>query len=286
MILYPTLRRELGYIDNNYATAHDAEIAEWGFNPTGFICVGQVHVTGYGYRICRGVFKFDLSSLSPTEDIFYAALQSSNYIASNPYEGCALDGTGLTGVVTDWGPIRLLTTVLGLASFPKGGSLGGTGYNPYLIIFNAAGREFIKSKAGGTLTLALRTSQDIANIPPRHPPVDSYEEFYLHLYPNTTLLINVTGGYIWVEGTNFAFLDQWRQKQLYQGIKDGAVGVTPGYIWIEGTKLRYIDSYGDERYIEGELGGVTGIPGQIFIGSIWVGYIDANGDGRSFTTIF
>jgi len=96
-------------------------------------------------------------------------------------------------------------------------------------------------------------------------------------------------GYIWVEGTKFAYVGADCSKRLKEGTLEGATGKIASQPWIEGTKQRYIDSSGNERYIEGTLTGLTGkLPSQISINTkapmlgTHYCYIDDNGAERCF----
>lgn len=55
---------------------------------------------------------------------------------------------------------------------------------------------------------------------------------------------------IWIEGTDFKYIDSEGNEKSITGTKEGAEGADPGHIWIEGVNFRYIDSSGDERYFE------------------------------------
>lgn len=108
---------------------------------------------------------------------------------------------------------------------------------------------------------------------------------YLAAIPPPVLL----GGYIWVEGTKFAYLDASRQKRLKEGALTGTTGKIPGHYGVEGDYLHCIDSSGAERRILGTLSGLTGkIPAQISVNtkSPMLGtnlcYIDSSGNERCF----
>ena len=88
-------------------------------------------------------------------------------------------------------------------------------------------------------------------------------------------------GYIWVEGTELAYIGADQTKRTQEGTLEGATGQTAGHLWVEGNNLRYIDSSGDERYITGTLEGATGqTGGHIWIEATKLRYIDSSGDER------
>jgi len=88
-------------------------------------------------------------------------------------------------------------------------------------------------------------------------------------------------GYIWIEGTKFAYTDSSRTKRTQEGTKSGATGQTAGHLWVEGNDLRYIDSSGDERYITGTQDGATGqTAGHMWIEDTKFRYIDSSGNER------
>lgn len=97
------------------------------------------------------------------------------------------------------------------------------------------------------------------------------------------------GGYRWVEGTKFAYLDAYRTKRLKEGTATGVYG-TPGYMWVDGTRQYYTDeTSGEVCWIEGTLTGLTGkVAGQwsINLKSPMLGtfycYIDETGAERCF----
>jgi hypothetical protein len=290
--LYPIFRRELGYTDVDYSVAHNAEIAEYSITPYGYAVTGQIHImSGYPpvhlYRICRDILSFDLSSLSPADEIFYAAINSFGYWATDVFDGYVFNGTGLTGATSDYGVIGSMTAVLGSATFPADGFQE---YTHYSIVFNATGLAFLQSKVGGIVTLALRSSTDVSASP---PGVNHYQEFYLQEKFDTKLIIPQPGGYIWVEGTKFAYLDAFRTKRLKEGTLTGLDDKLPGQISINtkepmlGTDFCYVDSTGNERRIQGTLTGLSGkLAGQCSLNTIYpmygmeFCYIDSDGNER------
>jgi len=93
----------------------------------------------------------------------------------------------------------------------------------------------------------------------------------------------LVAGYIWIEDTEFAYLDANRVKRVEEGTLDGATGQTAGHLWVEGDNLRYIDSSGSERYIAGSQEGATGkTAGHIWIEATKFRYIDSSGNERCF----
>jgi len=289
-------RKELGvyrYLSNygwdcssTYDAAYNASSSDWSGSPPGYICVGQLfrptsppYVPSGFYRICRGICTYDLTNLSPSIAVSIARLQSTGTLVTKPggIDALVFDGTGLTGAQSDFGLIRTLSPSLGSAKLYTGD------YGPFHIDFNSLGLEFIESKAGGIMILAFRVSSE--GTPPGNcPSTQGTEEFYLDSSHNIhMLLINESGGYIWVEGSKFAYLDDYRTKRITEGTLEGATGKIAGYCWVEGTKFRYIDSSGNERYIEGTQEGATGkTPGHPWIEETKFRYIDSSGNERYF----
>lgn len=257
-------------------------------NPLEYIVVGQHFVASYEeFRICRGLCTYDLSDLSPSEDVIKAVLTSIGAgVKGTGIYAYIYDGTGLTGIKADFSAIGALSTVLGLAYIPD---LGGYDDDyPFKIEFNSAGLSFLESKAGGIAILAFKVNTD-GEQPGSCPTITGYEEFfmqeetYLH-----KLHINPEPGYIWVEGIYLAYLDGNYLKRLKQGTTTGITGKIAGQCGVKpsDTYFRYIDNAGAERIIEGNLYASQGkIPGQIGIRSdfpSYLHYIDGYGDERSF----
>lgn len=114
----------------------------------------------------------------------------------------------------------------------------------------------------------------LAQFSTRHTP--------LNFRPYLTIGPAPEGGYIWVEGTNFAYIDASYYKRLEEGTLTGNSG-TSGYTWVEGNYLHYIDSSGNERRILGTLEGATGkVAGCMWIEETKVRYIDSSGNERCF----
>jgi len=97
------------------------------------------------------------------------------------------------------------------------------------------------------------------------------------------------GNYIWIEGTEFAYLDTNRIKRLKEGTLTGDPDGDPYQAWIYGNYQYYTDYLGKVRRILGTLTGLTGkIPYQISINtqSPMLGthycYIDSSGAERCF----
>ena len=110
------------------------------------------------------------------------------------------------------------------------------------------------------------------------------QSFYnSYLYP---FLYSETG-FIWVEGTKFAYLDYFRTKRLAEGSLTGVTGKTPGHAPIDDIYQYYVDATGAVRRIEGALTELSGkLPSQISINSVQGGrkycYIDGTGAERCF----
>ncbi|MEF8880782.1 MAG: hypothetical protein V5A72_03055, partial [Candidatus Nanohaloarchaea archaeon] len=85
-------------------------------------------------------------------------------------------------------------------------------------------------------------------------------------------------GSIWVEGTEFHFVDGSGTEYKYDGdYVTSPSGADPGSIWIDGENLHYIDENGDERKIPRVVhSSVSGTKG-----SIW---IEDQGDGDQAIT--
>jgi len=257
-------------------------------NPTGYIVIGQLFLASGFFRICRGLCTYDLSALSPSEAVELAVLTSMGGFVTKDSGILAYiyDGTGLTGAKADYGAIGDLSSILGSAFIPD---LGGVDEDyPVKIEFNSAGRDFLKSKAGGIATLAFKVNTD-GEQPGDCPTITGYEEFFMQDEPYLHKLhINSDSGYIWVEGTYLAYLDGNYLKRVKQGTTTAVTGKIPGQCGVKpnDTYFRYIDNTGAERIIEGNLYASQGkISGQIGINSnlpSYLRYIDGYGDERSF----
>lgn len=93
----------------------------------------------------------------------------------------------------------------------------------------------------------------------------------------------VGGGFIWVEGTQFHYIDQACTDRYKEGTATGSTG-TAGYGFVEGTYFHYIDESGDERRFEGSTSAVSGkLAGQVSIHGRVFAYIDNTGAERETT---
>lgn len=175
-------------------------------------------------------------------------------------------------------------------STPTGGLVGAALYPEYCISsywdIQTSGRSWSACGVGKT-TLQMKAQStftgwdfiDIWRIGPERN--DGYPCFLWYDYAIVLM------GYIWVEGTNFAYLDCERQKRLQEGTLTGVTDKTPSFISVDGNYQYYVDSTGAVRRIEGTLTGLEGkLPSQISINTAQGGtkycYIDADGKERCF----
>jgi len=258
-------------------------------NPDGYVSFGgwyTYHITNMSYTIYRALCTYNLSGLS-AGDVTTAYLESEGgYVAEA--EGVNMymyDGTGVSLDVSGYGQIADLTTLLGEVHIPNGFYVS----DPWAILFNAAGIAFLKSKAGGSAKIAFR-SEELT--PPGNCPTTPEGRELLHLAwtgdgkTHQIVISSAEGGYRWVEGEDWAYLDAFRTKRLTTGALTGGSG-DPGYRWADGTYWYYTDSSGNVRRIEGTLTGLTGkIPGQSSVNTNQGGtkfcYIDSSGAERCF----
>jgi hypothetical protein len=115
---------------------------------------------------------------------------------------------------------------------------------------------------------------------------NQYDEFGAWI-DDLYIYIKGGGGFIWIEGTNFAYTDSVVKKRLREGVLTGITGKTPGYISVDGDYFVYVDSTGAVRRIQGTLTSLTGkIAGQSSINLAQGGtkycYIDGSGNERCF----
>ena len=237
------------------------------------------------YVISRQGLCFDTASLGSGYEIISAKLLLTfGYLrADRQFHFVVVPAEGLSEpmVLSDYGYLR--TQTLNLGSLSSNGLVTGVEYE---LILNQDGISRINKN--GYTKFGLRISHDIAC-----NPVGGDEQTFVEEGREgpLTLVINdpedppapppVSGGFIWVEGTKLAYLDNYRIKRLKEGTQSGATGQTAGHLWVEGTDLRYVDSSGNERYITGTQEGATGkTPSQIWIEDTKFRYIDNSGNER------
>jgi len=264
-----------------YSAAYNANNADIVIsNPTGYIVIGQSYIPEK-FRICRGLCFYDLSGLAGTVEDAILASEGAWVTKDSGIIAQVYDGTYISTGVAGYGQIGDLTTVLGFGSIPD---LGGVDeYYPFEIVFNSAGLTFLAGKAGGIVKLAFKVDTEGSEVG-NCPLSSGYEEFFLdNEQARHKLIINLPKGYIWVEGTQFAYLDSSGRKRVTEGGLPGGTGLNPGYLWIQSDYLYYIDSSGAKRRILGSTTGTSGLtPGYLWIEGSYVHYTDADGDERRF----
>jgi len=159
--------------------------------------------------------------------------------------------------------------------------------------FTNAGKQFLQSHAGEVVAFGLRMDGDIIAVAPGIPAEqDEYYSFmfhavgddkaYLHIVYSAEAPPLLSVAYIWVEGTKFAYLDEFRHKRTKEGTLTGLTGEC-GDITIDSIYLYYPDESGNVRRIEGTLTGLTGkTPYQKAISLTRCCYIDSSGCERCF----
>lgn len=278
---------------DNYSTVHNADEATLYVLPGLFCPISHnYHKISDTFSIRRTVFGVDLTELSPPFYISEATFISprSNAIATERSVFAVLvDGTDVP--ITEAGYGTFLGTSLGELLIPE----GTNSYAGRSIPLNSLGRKLLEDNVGSIATFGLRVDNDISSIEPGFGKTkaewqefssqviagDGYEAAYIHIVYSGTPYY---GGYIWVEGTNLAYLDDFRDKRVCEGGLDAGTGVA-GYLWVEGDYLHYIDASGNERYLLGQLTGLVGkVPGQLSINIASLGiklcYIDSSGKER------
>jgi len=268
----------------DYDYIHDMASANWasGGGTTADNVKGTVTNT---YLIKRGMFDIDCSDLPPSLTINCAKLVAPIAVWESTFKevnAVLVDATGVTVGDSGYGEILSKEASLGSILVPITGGTFYTGKKE--IILNAAGIAFLEASAGGIARFGLRIDEEINAVPPIHAEKQRFgigplpEPFYIHAN-----YLPTAGGYIWVEGTKLAYIDNSLDKRTQEGTKAGATGQTPGHLWVEGTNLRYIDASGDERYITGTQEGATGkTTGHIWIEETKLRYIDSSGNERCF----
>jgi len=238
------------------------------------------------FLIKRGVFTVDLSDVPPGTNIerakLYLEYASGKNETASAIQAVIVDGTGVPLNDGGYDDMMLKTTWYGSLAIPAYANYLGQVRN---IPFNAVGRAALEAAIGGTLQLGLRMSEDISDTQP--DPGQQY--FNWNTSYDMYVRINWLPGYVWVEGTKIAYIDNNGNKRTKEGTTTGTTGKIAGHHSVEGDYLHYIDSSGAERRILGSTTGLTGKqPSQISINTkspmlgMHLCYIDSSGNERSF----
>lgn len=260
----------------------------------------------WSYRIRRGLFGIDLSGLPSTIYVTEAKLVLPQARRGNFREPAEPTGNTQYAVIVGANGIASGTSAFGdlrsrngpLAMYPIPPDARWETIYDVEIPFANSGIQWIQENAGnGDARLGIRTIRDIIAEPPGLPNTRETVELTVSTAGDNQLYLSVTytaeeppvllEGYIWVEGTNLAYLDGYRTKRVEQGDATGNTG-TAGHVWAEGDYLHYVDSSGNERRLLDSLTGRnTGkVAGQIGINYVEGGtklcYIDDTGAERCF----
>lgn len=254
-----------------------------GSNPVSISFQQGWYVTSWGTAcIIRTPFFFDTTGLTETIETAYLKVYGRGEMWGGqdwcPDSICVVSAPDIHSppLEADYG--YLGTRVISLAPSLY---IADFDYHWHYFVFNEAGKAAINK--GGITKLAFRHLTDLSG---SDPGVDKQFGYYVpHDYGLWVwLVINeaLPTGYIWVEGTKFAYTDSNVVKRLKEGTTTGNTG-TARHTWVEGDYFHYIDASGDERRILGTVGDATGkVSGHIWMEGTGVHYIDSSGQERYF----
>jgi len=213
-------------------------------------------------NLIRNVIFFDTTGLSPTLEIENAGIWVELTYCQNIALTKIADTINIVlcpdihrpAVEADYGYLGDCGTIVGSLYIPV-----DLPTNYRYIPLNDVGIAAIN--AGGITPFGIRPSRDInVNFP-------GWDTQFCVIFGTAYLRINdpVFTGYIWVEGTKFAYLDHYRDKRLKEGTLVSGVA-SDTFAWVDGVYQYYTDHAGGVRRIEGTLTGLTGkLPSQISI---------------------
>lgn len=233
-------------------------------------------IWGHTPLIRRGIFAFDTTGLALDMllRIWNGITVSPGYFGIDEDQFCFLSGNGILDIDMEeeiYGKVLSCPFITQIAY----DSIPYQSFGSILIpaaYINSSGYTFI----------AVCTSPDWDAHKQTRSSCGTYYDSsvsYIKLHPK---------GYIWAEGTKFAYTDANGGKRTKEGTDTGDNG-TPGYKWVDGDYQYYTDYLGNVRRILGTLTGLTGkLASQISINtkSPMLGthycYIDSSGNERCF----
>lgn len=238
-------------------------------------------------NVARVVLFFDTTELSPSLEITHAGIWAlcrytqpvSLTKISDTVHIVPCPSVHRPCVEADYGYVGSCGTSVGSLYIPVDLPLGYR-YIP----LSSAGIAAINP--GGLTPFGIRAARDMTV---SFPGWDKQFSWLFH--GGTYLRINdpVSGGYIWVEGTKFAYIDAYLDKRTIEGTDTGDNGTVAGEAWVDGTYWYYVDENLDIRRVQGTLTGLTGkVAGQLSINTknpmygTHSCYIDDTGAERCF----
>lgn len=197
--------------------SHDAATAP--YNPGG----GPAAVATKGssnFLIRRAIFEADLSSVPPATTIYSAKLYME-YASGANNGGSTISADLVSGVDvardnTGYRNLRDSIITLGSLFIEHTIFLPAFIGVPKEIYFNGIGLVLLQGAIGGSLDIGLRMDKDVSDTEP--PWIQqNYFNFDMTEWDFWIELNYGVGGYLWVEGTKFAYLDAYRTKRTKEG---------------------------------------------------------------------